>query len=247
MSGVGVRPTRSNFRGGSRSVVRRCGNHGFSRRDTFSRLEKTHERPFRQVHLRGPNCVVISRTRSQFTVTETVAPTGVLTNHTLYKMTYRQRMPRDEQLFVVFSSAPLRLELDLDFGRGWPPEYHNTINVSELLAVESPGSEIEVASGVHAGFGDRHETFEQYKALSRALQQHGDRFFANDQSLWDAVRQLRQARLEERHNVETARSAELAFKRQDWQRAIDLLEGLGNNRTKLQAARLAFARKQLGT
>lgn len=178
-----------------------------------------------------------------FTLTETIAPPGPLVNQ-LYKVTYRKKSFRSQGLFVCLSTAPVRLEQALEFGREWPPEYHNTINVFELLAIESPESEIAFTSGVYDSFGDAQKMSDQYIALSGVLRNHGGRFFANEQPLWDAVRQLRESRIQQQEYEDASRNAELAFKQNEWQLAIDLLESLGENRTRLQSARLSFARKQ---
>ncbi|MHC4404101.1 MAG: hypothetical protein ACYTG0_30975 [Planctomycetota bacterium] len=181
-----------------------------------------------------------------FILTETIAPPEALSNLSLYKVTYRKKGSRSSELFVCLSTAPVRLEQDLEFGRGWPPEFHNTINVFELFAIEWPNAQIAFTSGVYDGFGDLEEMADQYTALANVLQNHGTRFFANDQSLWDDVQQLRESRYQQREYRDTSRMAEAAFREDDWQRAIELLESLGENRSKLQTARLAYARKRIG-
>jgi hypothetical protein len=82
-------------------------------------------------------------------------------------------------------------------------------------------------------------------ALANILRNHGGRFFANDRSLWDAVLQLRTATTAKFEQEEISRRAEAAFKQNEWQRAIELLESLRDNRTMLQTARLAYARKRI--
>ena len=179
-----------------------------------------------------------------FTLTETIAPHELCNNLLFYKATYRKKSSRSSELFVSLTTAPVRLEQDLEFGRGWPPEYHDTINAIELLAIEAPEERLEFTSGVYDAFGDVQKMSEQYEALASVLRNHGGRFFANDESLWDSVRQLRKSRIQQLEYEEQSRLAELAFKRNDWQHAIELLDSLGENRTKLQSARLAYARKR---
>ena len=128
---------------------------------------------------------------------------------------------------------------------GWPPVCHNTIDVFELLAIESPDTQITCISGVYDGFGDLEKMCDQYMVLANVLKDHGTRFLANDPSLWDEVQRLRESRNRERQYQENSRMAESAFKAGDWQRAIELLEDLGENRSKLQTARLAKARKRI--
>ena len=172
------------------------------------------------------------------------ALTELRSKHPFYKVTYRKQTSSADDLFVCLSTAPVRLEQDLDCGRGWPPEYHNTINVFELLAIEEPNSnKLKFTSGVYR-FGDAQRMSDQYVEWASVLRKHGGRFFASDHSLWDAVHQLRESRIQQRENEETSRMAESAFKQSEWQQAIALLESLGDNRTKLQAARLAYARTQ---
>ncbi|TWU35202.1 hypothetical protein Q31b_52980 [Novipirellula aureliae] len=179
-----------------------------------------------------------------FTLTETIAPPQLSSNLSFYKVTYRKKSSRSPELFVCLATAPVRLEQDLEFGRGWPPEYHNTINAFELLAIEAPEQRLEFTSGVYNAFGDVQKMSEQYESLASVLRNHGGRFFANDESLWDSVQQLRKSRIQQHEYEEKSRSAELAFKRNDWQHAVELLDGLGDNRTLLQTARLAYARKR---
>ena len=179
-----------------------------------------------------------------FTLTETIAPHELCNNLLFYKATYRKKSSRSSELFVSLTTAPVRLEQDLEFGRGWPPEYHDTINAIELLAIEAPEERLEFTSGVYDAFGDVQKMSEQYEALASVLRNHGGRFFANDESLWDSVRQLRKSRIQQLEYEQQSRLAELAFKRNDWQHAIELLDSLGENRTKLQSARLAYARKR---
>ena len=179
-----------------------------------------------------------------FMLTETIAPHELCNNLLFYKVTYRKKSSRSPELFVSLATAPVRLEQDLEFGRGWPPEYHDTINAIELLAIEAPEERLEFTSGVYDAFGDVQKMSEQYEALASVLRNHGGRFFANDESLWDSVRQLRKSRIQQLEYEEQSRLAELAFKRNDWQHAIELLDSLGENRTKLQSARLAYARKR---
>ncbi len=180
-----------------------------------------------------------------FTLTETIAPSELHSNHSFYKVTYRSKASRSPELFVCLSTAPVRLEQDLEFGRSWPPEFHNTINVFELLEIESPGAQLTCTSGVYDGFGDLEKMSDQYTVLANVLQAHGTRFFANDQSLWNDVLRLRESKNQQRECEELSRMAESAFKQNDWQQAVELLESLGDNRSKLQTARLTFARKRV--
>ena len=180
-----------------------------------------------------------------FTLAETVGPPAALTHASLYKITYRREMPQAPELFVCLSTAPVRLEQDLEFGRGWPPEYRNTMNVFELLAIESPHTQVEFTSGVFEGFGDLGKMSDQYTTLARVLRNHGTRFFRNENSIWDDLARLRQSRQQKREHEEVSRLAEAAFRDDDWTRTIELLESLGEHRSRLEASRLDYARSRI--
>lgn len=190
------------------------------------------------------DALLFIETDHDFQVAEMEVPTEVRTPFTFYKITYRRKLSIMRRQFVRLSTAPARLELDLEFGRGWPPKNENSINVFELLEIESPNAEIEFVSGISEGFGDFEKMTDQYAALADVLRNHGARFFANDQSLWDAVRQHRESKTRQRATEDTSRLADAAYSANDWSQAIELFESLGDNRTKLQTARLAFARKR---
>ena len=178
-----------------------------------------------------------------FALAETMAPPAALSSGSLYMVTYRRVHPSN--LFVCLSTAPVRLELDLVLGHGWPPEYPNTMSVSELLAIESPNTHVAFTSGVYESFGDASKMADQYTALARGLRDHGTRFFANAPSIWDDLVQLRQSLLQARKHEEVSRLAEMAFKADDWNRTVELLESLGEHRSRLQASRLAYARNRI--
>ena len=86
---------------------------------------------------------------------------------------------------------------------------------------------------------------DQYVAIANVLQRFGQRFFAEDESLWQDVRELRRQQLLKLHSEELSKNAELAFKNKNWARTIELLEALGDNRTKLQGSRLQYAKQQI--
>jgi hypothetical protein len=99
-----------------------------------------------------------------FTVSETILPCEVHSNYSFYKITYRKKLTRLDELFVCLATAPMRLERDLECGRGWPPEYHDTINVFELLTIESPDSQVSFTSGIYDSFGNVQKMSDQYTA-----------------------------------------------------------------------------------
>jgi len=161
------------------------------------------------------------------------------------KILYRKLISPSRELFVCLSTAPTRFERDLEFGRGWPPQHSETIQLDELLAVEAPEFQMKFQSGIHEGFGDHQKMSQQYTELGNALKNYGGRFFADDQALWDSVHELRKSNLQICRNEEISHSAESAFKENDWQKCIELLEILGDCRTKLQTSRLEYARKHI--
>ncbi|MCL4203190.1 MAG: hypothetical protein KJ000_11870 [Pirellulaceae bacterium] len=192
----------------------------------------------------GRSALSFLEVKHGFVLVETILPPEAGASPPFYQLTYRKMASPAENLFVCLSTAPHRLELDFEFGCGWPPEYVNTIHVCELLEIESPGSPVMFAADIYGRFGDVERMTAQYCEMANVLDRFGHRFFANDRSLWEAVWQLRQLRIQQESDQETARLAESAFKRHEWRKAIEMLESLGDKRTKLQNAQLQYARKQ---
>ncbi|MFN0056941.1 MAG: hypothetical protein ACKVX7_00660 [Planctomycetota bacterium] len=180
-----------------------------------------------------------------FHVYEMIAPREASDSLTAYRVTYHRQPPGRRLQFVTLSTAPLRAELDLVVGCGWPPRHEDTINVLELLAVESPEAVIEYSAGIYEAFGDRVKLSAQYTVLARLLREHGLRFFEDSRALWEAVSRRREQQTISAELKKTSQSADAAFTSGKWQRAIELFEQLGAARTKLQSARLAFARKRI--
>jgi hypothetical protein len=180
-----------------------------------------------------------------FSVCETIAPPVFDSTTSFWEITYRRSALNGKCLFVSLATGPARLELDLTIGRGWPPQYHDSVRISELIDVESPLSTLHLTYPIYDSFGDLGKMIVQYSALGNALNQHGARFFAEDDSLWIDVQKLREDQSRKFKNNELSKDAEIAFKNGDWNRTIDLMEAISDTLTKLQSARLSYARKQL--
>ena len=156
---------------------------------------------------------------------------------------FYQVIYRSPKLFVQLSTAPARLELDLQIGRTYPPNLPPKMTVHELLMIESPNTTIQFNTGIYKGFGNIEEMKQQYNALARVLREHGHRFFADDSSLWADLRDLRHA--EAAPDDDLSRRADIAFKQKNWPEAITLLKQVGERRTELQTARLKYALERL--
>lgn len=180
-----------------------------------------------------------------FDLVETISPQDVRSSLTFYKLTFRKNGMQGSVLSVSLATCPVRLELDLDLSLGWPLTPHNTVSICELLAVESPDCRLEIPWGIYSAFGVAQKMTDQYVAIANVLQRFGQRFFAEDESLWQDVRELRRQQLLKLHSEELSKNAELAFKNKNWARTIELLEALGDNRTKLQGSRLQYAKQQI--
>jgi len=180
-----------------------------------------------------------------FELTETIAPPEIRSNLTFYKLTYCRNQAQRKPPSVSLTTCPTRLELDLDLSMGSSPTHIDTIGICELLAVESPYSRLEIPWGIYSAFGNARRMTDQHVALADILQRLGGRFFANDESLWQDVRELRRQQSLKIHNEELSKNAECAFKEKNWGRAVELLESLGDNRTVLQESRFQYAMKRI--
>jgi len=168
-----------------------------------------------------------------------------------YAITYTRReectlLP----LFVRLSDTPARGELYLECIAG--ARHERVCDVGELMAVAMPGSELKLDSAVSHAIGHPGVMREQFKTLANALKSHGDRFFDQDDTLWDDVHGVREDFLRQhecdarnRAAQQSLHESELAFKAKDWRRVVSLLDSLDAMLTKAQSARLSYARKQL--
>jgi len=180
-----------------------------------------------------------------FHLAEQQAPEKYEWTSQVYKVTYRRETRDGQDQYVMLATAPARLELDIDLGYGWPPSYPDYFTVYELHELESRSPVPGFTHGVSEAFGDRDKMAQQYDVLADILKSCGRRFFRCDHSLTVDLQRLRKQKWERQERERTTQDAETAFKAEDWAKAIQLLDSLGSDLTRLQRARLKYARKQV--
>jgi hypothetical protein len=161
-------------------------------------------------------------------------------------ITYVETLPANkssnDERFVTLSVAPLRLELDLDFGIG---NRKNFFTIYELHRLAGDGSFPQRQHDLYEAMHDTAQLLAEFKRLTDVFQNCGHRFFAGDKSLWDDLKQQRLSETQTRTDILASRNAEKAFKAKLWEKAASFLEPRENRLNEIDAARLKYARKQL--
>lgn len=141
---------------------------------------------------------------------------------------------------VTISTAPLRLELDLDISfekeRYSIYEFHSLEGGSPF-----PGRTHDLYQAMH----DAEQLSSEFERLAAALRTSGQRFFAHDKTLWNDLRNQRDLAAQKQESLQINNNAEKAFKDKNWQKVIDILELHQDNLNELASARLKYARKQI--
>lgn len=146
--------------------------------------------------------------------------------------------------FVTLSTAPLRLEMDLDIGfnESGKEEFYT---IFELHRLESAAQFPARQHNLYDTIKDAQQLRAEFEILSNVLKQCGARFFANDKSLWDDLRKQR-ALISQTHQDEQMHlDAEKAFKEKNWQKVINLLKGNEARLGELDRTRFNYALKQM--
>ena len=161
-----------------------------------------------------------------------------------YAETLPSNEPNDSKRFVTLSIAPARLELDLDIGLS---DYRDSrYSIYELHHFMVGGDFPPRTHNLSEAVRDVGQLLAEFERLTTILRTCGDRFFEGDPSLWDDLR-LERFRLSQiQQGSYVLRDAEKAFKAKKWEGVLSLLEPLSNRLGKVDAARLSYAKKQLG-
>ncbi len=161
-------------------------------------------------------------------------------------VTYVEARPTSQshERFVRLSMAPLRLELDLDIGFGRDRKQYFTIH--ELHQLIGSGALPPRTHDMHQAMHDSAQLAEEFEVLAAVLRDAGARFFSGDPSLWEDLRKQRLTWAKSRDDMEASKRAEGAFKAKEWRRVVDLLSPIEETLGRTDAARLRYARKQLG-
>ena len=144
-----------------------------------------------------------------------------------------------EARFIHLSTAPLRLELDLDFGIG-----EELFSVYELHRLEGKEPFPERKNDLYDAAFDKNILASEFKRLVTTLIGCGERFLSKDCSLWDELQIQRDLRDQKTENHKAYRIAEKAFNNKDWEKVISVLEGRKKSLSKLNLGRLNYAKKK---
>lgn len=150
------------------------------------------------------------------------------------------RRPFNRKRFIRLSTAPLRLELDLDIGKG-----DISYSIYELHELEGNKKFPERAHDLYKAMYDESQLISEFERLIQVLSECGSRFLSNDSSLWSDLNEQRVRHAEERENERVLKDAEMAFKKQDWAKVVSLLEDKHKILSKLDSGRLKYAGKKL--
>lgn len=187
-----------------------------------------------------------------FTEDSITLPNDANLVYATYAITYTRRTRTSLPLFVRLSVTPARGELYLECIAGMLHNRERACDVRELVAIETSGSALEFDKAVSQAIGHPEAMREQFKTYATALENFGDRFFDQDDTLWDDVRSLRKDCLQQyecdarsRADQQLLHESELAFKAKDWQRVVSLLNNVDAVLTEAQSKRLSYARKHL--
>ena len=150
----------------------------------------------------------------------------------------------DLKRFFTLSTAPLRLEMDLDIGFNESGN-KESYTIFELNLLESSSQFPARQHNLYDAIKGAQQLRAEFEILSNVLKQCGSRFFANDRSLWDDLKKQR-ASISQTHQDEKMHlDAEEAFKEKNWQKVIDLLKGNESRLGELDHTRLNYALKQM--
>jgi hypothetical protein len=161
---------------------------------------------------------------------------GVVT----YAETLSLFRPKSKRRFVTLSIAPLRLELDLDIGRG-----QDRYSIYELHHLEGSGPFPDRTHDLYQAMHDASQLSNEFERLAMVLQDCGKRFFANDPGLWTDLKNQRASLAQKQEREQMNSDAEKAFKEKNWQKVVHILEEHQADLSELARARLNYARKQI--
>ena len=148
--------------------------------------------------------------------------------------------PFQRKRFIRLSTAPLRLELDLEIGRG-----DSTYNIYELKELEGTKEVLARTHDLYEAMLDKKQLKSEFETLIQVLFDCGSRFFSNDSSLWTDLHEQRLRHGDARENEQVFKDAEAAFKKQDWETVVNFLEEKQQDLSNLDLGRLNYAKNKL--
>ncbi|MBM9592150.1 hypothetical protein JWG41_17015 [Leptospira sp. 201903075] len=142
--------------------------------------------------------------------------------------------------FIRLSIAPLRLEIDLDFGWG-----ENTFTIYELYKLEGNFKFPERKYSLYEAMYDEKQLQFEFERLIEIFKLCGKRFLSNDMLLKRDLEQQRQNISSVTKNEMISKKAEKAFKDHLWEDVVTLLTGKENSLSSLNQMRLKYAKKKI--
>lgn len=149
-----------------------------------------------------------------------------------------QRIERKR--YIEFCTAPLRLELDLDFGIA-----DERYSLTELFELQGKGSFPPRRHDLYTAVHEALLLQEEFERLLDQLLACGQRFIDGDASLWDDLQAQRSSRIADAALEDLYRQATIAFRRGEWAKLAALLAARESDLNELNLARLVYARARL--
>jgi hypothetical protein len=180
-----------------------------------------------------------------FRVVERTVDDDGSTQWVLGSVTYLHTRPgaglASSSSYVTLSYAPVRLELELMISNKPRRGYA----IEELHALIRGGPLPPCVHGLRESKDDCAKMLVEFARLASILQDCGARFFDGDDSLWMELDAQRAAWGRAKEDERTLDLSEQAFKSQNWQSVVTLLEPIAARLGRTATARLAYARKKL--
>lgn len=142
--------------------------------------------------------------------------------------------------FIRIGVAPLRLEIDLDFGKG-----KEKFSIYELHKLNGKGEFPGLQHSLYKTENDESILAKEFSSLIQVLIECGSRFFEDDDTLFSDLKAQRQRYFKEEEDHRAFKEAEVAFKNKNWNKVIELLTDRENVLSKLNSSRLRYARKKI--
>lgn len=141
---------------------------------------------------------------------------------------------------VVLSIAPLRLALDLQVACTAAGAYP----IEELHALDGSTPFPQRMHGLYDAMVEPELLLAEFVRLADVLRACGRRFFNDEPSLWDDLRDERERRAEAEHIKGILAQAKEAFYARDWLLVIALLAPIEQRLGRRASARLAYAHRK---
>ncbi|WP_135629379.1 hypothetical protein [Leptospira meyeri] len=142
--------------------------------------------------------------------------------------------------FIRLSTAPLRLDLDLDFGWG-----ENTFSIYELYKLEGNFKFPERKYSLFEAMYDEKQLQSEFERLIEIFKLCGKRFLSNDKTLTRDLEEQREKIASFSDNEMIFKKSEKAFKEGLWEDVVSLLTGKEKFLSTLNQKRLEYAKKRL--